>query len=135
MQDDNPDFDFGYRPLPEGLLGPTAKRGVRPYVILAGALAIIGTVVGTVVWWHVLREPENPWAIKRDPIEDNPNMRAILDTTDRETKQLLADDPADLKKQLGYCHRVWLTKKHVLHEQYGVDWRTPAEMNPNVAFD
>ena len=35
----------------------------------------------------------------------------------------------------GYCHIVWGFKKEILKEQYNIDWRTPAEMNPHCKFD
>ena len=37
--------------------------------------------------------------------------------------------------KLGFCHRIWSTKKRILKEKYNIDWKTPAEMNPGVMFD
>ena len=34
----------------------------------------------------------------------------------------------------GYCHRYWSVKKRILAE-YGIDWKTPQELNPGVVFD
>ena len=36
---------------------------------------------------------------------------------------------------LGYCHLFWNTKKRILREQYGIDWKTPAEEHPGIIFD
>ena len=36
---------------------------------------------------------------------------------------------------LGYCHQFWGRKKEILREEYGIDWKTPAEMNPGWLFD
>lgn len=36
---------------------------------------------------------------------------------------------------LGSCHLYWETKQRILKEEYGIEWKTPAEMNPNVAYD
>ena len=36
---------------------------------------------------------------------------------------------------LGTCHAIWVRKKQLLKEMYNLDWKTPAEMNPDVTFD
>ena len=36
---------------------------------------------------------------------------------------------------LGYCHEFWSVKKRILKEEYGIDWKTPAELYPHVIFD
>ena len=36
---------------------------------------------------------------------------------------------------LGYCHRYWALKKQILKREYGIDWKSPAELNPGVIFD
>ena len=36
---------------------------------------------------------------------------------------------------LGYCHEFWRVKKQILLEEYGIDWKTPAERYPGVMFD
>ena len=33
-----------------------------------------------------------------------------------------------------FCFRYWDCKKRILKEKYGLEWRTPAECNPNVRF-
>lgn len=35
----------------------------------------------------------------------------------------------------GFCHKYWLTMKHILKEQFGIEWKSPADLNPNVHFD
>lgn len=52
-----------------------------------------------------------------------------------------AEVEAKIKRQdggrrfMGYCHLFWMKKKSILKEEYGIDWRTPSEMNPYVMFD
>lgn len=36
---------------------------------------------------------------------------------------------------LGYCHMYWEAKKRILHDEYGIDWETPAERYPTIIFD
>ena len=35
---------------------------------------------------------------------------------------------------MGMCHGLWQRKKELLKEM-GIDWKTPAETNPDVIFD
>ena len=37
--------------------------------------------------------------------------------------------------RLGACHGYCAAQKRILKEDYGIDWRTPAELNPNTRFD
>jgi hypothetical protein len=39
------------------------------------------------------------------------------------------------KRPLGSCHFLWCEKKKLLQEKHGVNWFTPAEMNPGMRFD
>ncbi len=92
MRADNPDFNFGYKPLPEGLLGPTArKKRRRPsHLILLAVLALHAAAVGAVVTWSHLGEADDLRVLKHDPIEDDPNKKHTLDAADREAQQVIA---------------------------------------------
>ena len=35
----------------------------------------------------------------------------------------------------GACHAIWHHRKRLLMEKYGIEWFTPAELNPEVKFD
>lgn len=35
----------------------------------------------------------------------------------------------------GRCHFVWSMQKQILAERHGINWFSPAEMNPAVVFD
>ena len=35
----------------------------------------------------------------------------------------------------GFCFLYWGIKKEILKEDYGIDWKTPKELNPLVFFD
>ena len=39
------------------------------------------------------------------------------------------------KEPIGFCHTVWTCKKQILMEDYGIDWKTPEELNPGCLFD
>lgn len=69
--------------------------------------------------------------MSHDPIERDPKIAPLIDEADRITQNELANE----KRRMGFCHVYWQTKKRILNEQFGVDWQTPAEMNPGVMFD
>jgi hypothetical protein len=64
----------------------------------------------------------------RDPIEDDPRYREILERADAETREELAGKERN-------CYVFWKVKKRILKERHGLDWKTPAELNPTVLFD
>lgn len=75
---------------------------------------------------HATRLP-----INHDPIEHDPAIAPLIDEADK----LAQREVENHKQQMGVCHLYWRTKKRILKEQFGIDWQTPAEMNPGVLFD
>lgn len=59
----------------------------------------------------------------------------------KEAKRLLEvypDEPeyaARLFLKRGSCHWLWVEKKRILKEKFGITWYTPAELNPDDYFD
>lgn len=52
--------------------------------------------------------------------------------------EMYPDEPehaARLFMQLGSCHWIWVMKKSILQEKYGITWYSPAELNPDVIYD
>jgi hypothetical protein len=70
-------------------------------------------------------------SILHDPIEDDPEVTEIIERAEAETRIELKGE----KQRRGLCHLHWKTKKKILKEKYGIDWFTPAEMNPGCRFD
>lgn len=61
-------------------------------------------------------------------------LRKIAEIEDDVTKkvdEILKNE----KRQLGFCHIYWSTKKRILLEDYGIEWITPSESNPDIMFD
>ncbi len=71
--------------------------------------------------------------LAHDPIEDDPRHAAVFARIDGEVDALLADHPQ--RGAEGFCHVRWAAKKRLLKERHGLDWRSPAELNPHVIFD
>ncbi len=69
--------------------------------------------------------------ILHDPIEDDPQTKAIIEQAEIETKTRLSGE----RRRMGFCHLYWKTKKAILKEKHGIDWFTPIEMNPACWFD
>lgn len=53
-----------------------------------------------------------------------------MDAADKEADMALVMHPG--RGELGFCHIVWETKKRILKEKYGMEWKTPAEENPDI---
>jgi hypothetical protein len=73
----------------------------------------------------------NTDGLKHDPLEDDPRLRRVIAKAELEAELKLADVP----RSMGFCHLFWETQKEILREKYGIDCRTPAEMNPEALFD
>ncbi len=76
-------------------------------------------------------EDEANAQIKMDGVESSDEFLKIRFEVEKITDELLAqnrdsDEP--------FCLLYWNTKKSVLKERFDIDWKTPAEMNPNIRF-
>jgi hypothetical protein len=36
---------------------------------------------------------------------------------------------------MGFCHVIWRHKKRILLEDFGLEWQSPAELNPHIFYD
>lgn len=85
-----------------------------------------------------------------DPLEDDPDLQPIFEEARLQARQeealghqsrmveLQNTSPksADLLcSGRGLCHQQWLVMKRILLEKHGIEWMTPAEMNPFMIFD
>lgn len=101
-------------------------------------LIVFAVLAVGLAWYSAARPlpaPTRPGGVKYDPIEDNERVKPIIAAVDQEVMQLSAADPPELRAQLGYGPSLWQLKKKLLQEKHGIVWRTPAEMNPGIAFD
>lgn len=69
--------------------------------------------------------------LKSDPIEWSAAYEDIIDEADRRTYALLEEYP----RGMGFCLAYWNARTRVLKTRYGIDWKSPAAMNPGVMFD
>jgi hypothetical protein len=78
-------------------------------------------------------DPKKRSGLDRDPVEDDPRYVEVFRTIDDEVKESLASDPR--RGGEGFVNIYWEAKKRLLKQKYGIDWRSPGEMNPHVIFD
>jgi len=71
--------------------------------------------------------------LKHDLQERDPNKKKLIQAAEAEAEFELRGSGLD--GQMGYCHVLWGRQQEILKEKYGINWRTPAEMNPDVMFD
>lgn len=68
--------------------------------------------------------------LKFDPVERSGKWEDCIYEVEKECDEKLAGE----RKGMGFCFSYWSTKKAVL-AKYGIDWDSPAVMNPRVMFD
>lgn len=74
--------------------------------------------------------------MKHDPIENDPQFKSVFENIDSEVEALLAKDGLTMRiVGMGWCHMFWPAKQRLLKEKYGIEWKTPGDMNPEVYFD
>jgi len=71
---------------------------------------------------------------RRDIVERSSEYQKISRQVEKEVKEALAKKRI-LPGMLGYCQAFWSEKKKILKEKYGINWRSPQEMNPEISFD
>ena len=69
--------------------------------------------------------------LKHDPVEWTARWEEVIDEVDKIVDSRLEDHP----RGMGFCHACWHERAAVLSEQFGIEWRSPARMNPRVLFD
>ncbi len=69
--------------------------------------------------------------LKADPVEYTYRWEEIYYDVDDELKRRFAN----VRHHMGFCFMFWNAKRELLKEKYGIDWRSPAQMNPRVMFD
>lgn len=66
-----------------------------------------------------------------DPIEQDPKYKEIFEKVEAELELHFCET----ERCLGFCHRYWGLKKEILWKKYKIDWRSPAELNPDTLYD
>jgi hypothetical protein len=76
------------------------------------------------------RQGNSKFPLLHDPFEDQePTASLIKQVRDR------VDAEVDQRIRMGRCHAIWNKMKEILQTEHGIEWYSPAEMNPTVLFD
>ncbi|MBX9626768.1 MAG: hypothetical protein K2X82_23405 [Gemmataceae bacterium] len=102
-------------------------RRTRLFVVVS-VLLVVG---GLGLWWASAERLPRRDGIRYDPIEDDPEVQPQLRAAEHEAADEWKDVPLEWRRGPGRMNR----KKKILQEKYGIRWRTPAELNPDKAFD
>ena len=73
---------------------------------------------------------ENTKGYKYDPVEDTPEYIAIRDELE---KKILERMGGEMTR--GNAHMYPAIKKEILKKDYGIDWKSPQELNPRIRFN
>lgn len=68
--------------------------------------------------------------LKFDPVERTEEMERVVEDVERECDRQLAGRP----RGMGFCFAYWSARSAAL-SRHGIEWRSPALMNPGVLFD
>lgn len=69
--------------------------------------------------------------LRKDPVEYTWKWERIYYDMEKRLDERFANAP----RQMGFCFLYWSAKMDLLREEYGIEWHSPAQMNPNVIFD
>ena len=76
------------------------------------------------------RADKKPY-IKRDPVEYTEKYLKILP----ELEEKIENELKGVRRGHGFCFEYWSAKGEILERDYGIDWRSPAVLNPSTRFD
>src|SRR5437016_279959 len=68
---------------------------------------------------------------KFDSQESEPKFRAAFVAADAAAERRVANVKRDKK----FALKFWAAKKQVLRRQFGIDWKSPAELNPTITYE
>jgi hypothetical protein len=66
-----------------------------------------------------------------DPQETDPVLKDKFALVDRKAERVVGNVPRDSKFILHF----WEAKKRILKDQFGIQWKTPAELNSSIRYD
>lgn len=70
-------------------------------------------------------------SVKTDPIERDEAYLAVRFDVEKKVDEILSSEE---ESNVPFCLRYWNTKREVLKKDFAIDWKTPAELNPDVSF-
>jgi hypothetical protein len=75
---------------------------------------------------------EDTEGLRHDIIERDPKLKKIFKEAEQEAIQELSKRLNMRSSKKAYCHAFWNEKKRILKEKYNIEWKTLADMNPEI---
>ena len=97
----------------------------------AEQLVSLATLSACDTWYAPLKEEIEALLGKDAVIEYSEEYEAVIDKVEEEVGNKMGNQPY----AMGMCFEIWHIKQTILAEKYGIEWRTPSQMNPRVMFD
>ncbi len=69
-----------------------------------------------------------------DEVENSEEYKQIEKELDERIRLQLKFMGYD-ENMMGICHIYWNLKKEILESEYGINWKSPEELNPDILFD
>jgi hypothetical protein len=84
------------------------------------------------VWRETALRHSRPLGVgeKFDPQESDPKFRAAFAAADAGAERRVMNVKRDAK----FIFHFWSAKKEILRKQFGIEWKTPAELNPHITY-
>jgi len=73
--------------------------------------------------------------IKEDPVELTKFYLSIQSELEAKIIKKMIKQYGTEDLGLGTCHVYWDIKAEILKRDYGIMWKSPAELNPDILFD
>lgn len=134
VSDDKHVFYF-YMPVIYNLLNREDVR-IEDLLKLESKMFDLGSTPVNIKIWSLISEKIRDIAqktiVKREnSVETIAKLSMVEKEVNQKVDEILKNEP----RLLGSCHSYWSTKKRILKEEYGIDWLTPAECNPEIRYD
>lgn len=105
-------------------------KASRPDILDGELMAFISFYIQPDEFGKLIDEPREGH-LKRDPVEYTERWEEVYyDAKDETDAQF-----AGTHRFMGFCFMYWSAFRTLLAEKYGIDWHSPAQMNPGVMFD
>lgn len=66
-----------------------------------------------------------------DPQESDPALKDRFALADRKAERVVGN----VQRNAKFIVHFWEAKKRILKDQFGIQWKTPAELNPSIKYD
>lgn len=75
-----------------------------------------------------------------DPIEDEPSLLVQISEAKAEAEKTVDRMKAEIGLDkspchFSWCYTYWCETKRILRDRFGIEWFSPAEMNPRVKYE